>query len=512
MVLAEPTPILLLKITKCPPGKPLTPAPISSDFPLKTMQAWIGWWINGKNLPQTKISVPEAIATISRSCLANRMDFGYRMGGLITDQDELTGLLKSYPDNSSTKEEWQLNMGSELLSGMQDVELSIQEEKFFEEGAKSCLEKLKAQDKKKLLNMFYKSRWSAAYKEPCTIIANVAAFYLLQKYGVSFEKISGMGKGLYAALIVSGLIDFKDYYQVKQGHRKWSEIEIKRPNLPFYDQSNNTILYPIRTTDCASCTLQQDSAYEGELAFFVKKAKELLPHQFTFKKLMTKWDEATEGKILKCLENPSKEKSRRMLLLIAIASSLEKINKKWTLSDNQRINCEATNQWIRLLIDGLVTEKEVADFIISSKIDNICEKLTVRIEEGKGIQKADFPSHAGFNALGKIENSDEWITTHEKIRGTSYIKNKDFKRFVLGQKRVSPLKSLLYHFWMGGQNINWSLLVEKGNLSEQLNLPVYPFAKDRYWIPRSRAYKTGKDVLTPSGAGEYFKFSGTKIL
>ena len=86
---------------------------------------------------------------------------------------------------------------------------------------------------------------------------------------------------------------------------------------------------------------------------------------------------------------------------------------------------------------------------------------------------------------------------------------KDYIETVIRDKELVSLAQL----WVKGVVIDWNMLYSEENSPNKINLPVYPFARERYWITKSKTTGLSDGIGKPSSfiTSEQFQYGRTKI-
>ncbi|RBL89850.1 SDR family NAD(P)-dependent oxidoreductase [Chitinophaga flava] len=113
----------------------------------------------------------------------------------------------------------------------------------------------------------------------------------------------------------------------------------------------------------------------------------------------------------------------------------------------------------------------------------------VAMEERLAIVAKDKTELTGKLTAYLAGNKEQVLTNNVNKNKTAAISAADSVENALRSKNGA----LLAELWIKGADINWSSLY-KGQNPGRISLPVYPFAKERYWIPVETGLKTADNT------------------
>jgi acyl transferase domain-containing protein/short-subunit dehydrogenase/acyl carrier protein len=142
-----------------------------------------------------------------------------------------------------------------------------------------------------------------------------------------------------------------------------------------------------------------------------------------------------------------------------------------TESNNTYINL--TDMAYTLQVGREAMEERIA--LIVNSIEQLRKKLSDYIKGIYGIE--------GFYEGNIVESNKLDLLTE----GRAF---EEFINIITKDKEYYKLAKL----WVSGVDINWKLLHSNNNLN-RISLPTYPFAKERYWIPKERNNIEYKNIL-----------------
>nr|WP_322787899.1 SDR family NAD(P)-dependent oxidoreductase [Pelosinus propionicus] len=103
--------------------------------------------------------------------------------------------------------------------------------------------------------------------------------------------------------------------------------------------------------------------------------------------------------------------------------------------------------------------------IVAANIRELTEKLRQYCTDEKGITQV-------YTGAGGVETKN----ISALFEGSS---GKEFLATVIRQKEYKNLA----HLWVGGAEVDWSLLYSSHSKPIRISLPTYPFARERHWLP-----------------------------
>lgn len=115
-----------------------------------------------------------------------------------------------------------------------------------------------------------------------------------------------------------------------------------------------------------------------------------------------------------------------------------------------------------------------------------------------------------LQAFLQAGNSPEFYRGHVRMKEQQVgvlvdgREGEEFLKVVMQERKLSKLA----HLWTSGVEIDWSLLPPAGSIApKRISLPLYPFAKERYWVPGAKPAA----VFTSQSAAALHPLLGTNV-
>lgn len=331
-----------------------------------------------------------------------------------------------------------------------------------------------------------------------SILKDFIALYVLSKAsmmsGLHPSFITGEGIGKLVGVVLAGIINFDDAIHILLGMEK--TIRLKRPNIPFYDAHNKNILerYHVTQAYCEELTNQLtiNPAVKAQL---LQKARQLIAHQFTFKKYLSEWKKIFEqtGIIIEnALQQPEKlSEHQQLLFFIAIFVSLKQLNQKWDLAEKIVVNNMQLEELVDLLLDDVMTKTHIAELLLSPQKETL-QKIAFHIQNNQRHLHAKKTYHylKQLNQeLTEISDVNAWLKTllltdlprvdnQLDVQNPWYVDIGDHSGLEAGV--ASALPTFLLDLWHQGVAVKWKCWYREAY--QATALPLYPFAKERYWL------------------------------
>jgi len=169
-----------------------------------------------------------------------------------------------------------------------------------------------------------------------------------------------------------------DTLLVLNQQKNLAQIELARPQIPFYDQVNHQTHMPYHFDEDYLHSLIDDLNIPTTelLPLVVEKARLLKESQFTFKKYLEEWSLVLDQKLGKEFESiyyndrfifneDGKYRKEKVLLTLFIESSLRQLEKKWDLTRTDRITSPIFHELLNLIIDGVMPKEAAIELFLS---------------------------------------------------------------------------------------------------------------------------------------------------
>ena len=326
--------------------------------------------INNGNLDTYKLE------DISNVLMKSREQFSYRFGTIATDIHDVSKVINEFtskPDSIEMKPflgvigNNQYNGWSNLSDELTEIPCFIEELEILHS------EVLSAGISEEEWKEFQSNQWSNSKNRLYSFLLDVLLIRTYMNLGMKLDTLSGYGMGSSVALVISNIVSIEDMIAYLQGTKKLEDITFKRPEIDFYDWRNQTTLkrYHIEKTYIDDL-FRQISLPSEQCNEYFKKAKILYYNQYTFKKFMKEWDPYVSQwgdveHMIEEIELSSEEinasDTKRLALLIMIMSSLNRVNRKWNLTEDRVFTCSAIYELLNLITDSVIGKNDFIQLI-----------------------------------------------------------------------------------------------------------------------------------------------------
>lgn len=475
----------------------------------KTKDSLIGLVQKWQSFVHTEAFQHTSVPEICMNLQSSRELWKYRFGDKVTTKGEIISLLNRFTPEKITENDSGLpgiGIGDLSWSGFTiDKEDSFVYE-YFESEIISLLAELTVIEGSQLGAMkksFFRQKWAKSRKEVYSFILTYALISTLKKCGFAPKFVTGLKSGLWTALALTGMVSIKEMMTMLNGNTVKEELHITRPAIQLYDYIQQQWIKPIHLTEKEIKELFQLVFSLDELEYYVRKAKQLLENQYTFINLMKEWDVAFQAELGYSLiflvqneeaKNIIKDKLKAQLCLLAIAHSLQKLNKKWSLKDRNKLKDSSIYELIQLLIDQVVKPRELLSYLINKDYKTMA--LVINANQGKISSQYERINHqtrlfAGQGATGT------WLDT--LLNGTEsdcfidqhIVLLEEDDHLVLKPKEYIPVQqgisSILQHICLSGFSLNWPAI--NGSSYQKIALPTTCFNRSVYKLLNHESIK-----------------------
>ncbi|MDP4180286.1 MAG: SDR family NAD(P)-dependent oxidoreductase, partial [Bacillota bacterium] len=458
---------------------------------------------------------------ICRTMLTGRNAFSYRWGKIVKSKKELVQRLKEADIRDAHKKSekpWCLMAGDVSLEERFRLARLTKERKLFSgvlELVKSAAMEL--EDGEKLWEGLLDNRTEEGLRSLFPFIGSFTLLTTLKELGLSPAMVTGCKNGTWAALALSGMMALKDILRLLSGAGELRSMEIRRPIVSFYDPIEGATLKPFKF-DKEYLNFIRDGLADGMKTIYddcVAKARLLLDNQYTFKRYMEEWCEAFKkfgldlDKVLYS-EKPGTgddlDEAEKLLLLAAIISSLQKLNRKWDFTRKTSASNKKFAELLDLVTDEVMPPEGLIELLVSANPD--CEALACKLDERQDRMNLANPYLYIRNFSKNItEKKDVYHWIEELLSGeTIHFENITSKNIAvigdipegqvpaavnLGMKTGDELEKVLLELWLSGADVKWSNLYVDGSFY-RVPLPTYSFNREVFWMECKTDVHTGE--------------------
>ena len=388
--------------------------------------------------------------------LTNRPQFTWRFGALITSRNDLLRALNDFSAELSESPRIVLRIG-EADSQVLDIVRAAKQHDPLIAGAVARCEEVHRQ------------------VQGTSDIAAFAALYalskrLLQLGGRPFC-IAGEGTGRLVSLVAAGCISLREAITLLSGQEN-VRIGRRKQRYAFYDRSVRTGFWCDEAY--VSALMNGAEVAPEEARFYVEKARALVDNQFTFRRYLDEWNRELDiyGSLAQWTPEESRGKTR--LLVIALASCLRRLSKKWGLPEAAFRN-SATTELLDLLTDEVLTISDTLSILREKTYAAAAQAITSRV--------ADLDEKKSYPLLRSWSERSPAYAYLDAAKLPGCIEpdalNVDIGRLANAsedsvQLAGKGLDELVLECWRRGVNVNWRRY-GWGRTTAAIDLPSYPF-------------------------------------
>ncbi len=349
---------------------------------------------------------------------------------------------------------------------------------------------------------FRKKTWRPEKHALYTFTAGFAYYNTLKEIGVLPNIVTGQGQAIWLSLAVSGMVGFEEAVSVLDGKKDADAIRLSCPNVDYYYAPGRRYISPYLFDGTYTKALIKGLAIEkNAFDYYVSKARLLMKSQFTFRKFISEWKNVLglkEEDIASTLEETSLQRlpgKEKVLLLIIIVWALFKLNRKWDIKENRKIQDDRFYEIVDLIIDEVLPKKSLTKLFLSDTPDITAIAKTLNRHHKKINPRRPYTLLKEHQTLDVIRNIPAWIEAASKAK-TSIPKNDNTVFFELGACPVrtdgaiqanasdSAFKKALLDLWLCGVDIDFTKLYPDSTF-QKLPLPVYQFHGEKHRLPEA---------------------------
>lgn len=454
----------------------------------------------------SELQLEDICATLA----TGRVPLPYRYGVHLRDKNKLKELLTGVPTSFTKPDvpEWCIRIGNINWEGLPQDLLSTHRNLFKKnlQVISECLDTItSSQD---LRNRFVQDSWDVNDRPLFSFMVNYIIISTLMDLGLKPSLIAGEETGLWNALVLTGMIKLEDVLGLLSERKQLTEIQLQRPKIPFYDQVTGKVIKPFNfDTDYLKSLTKQINLPSQVVRDLVDKARLLYKTQFSFKRNLEEWDSVKSREKISLLlhddqfltKNRGQQKNERLLLAIAIMSSVRKLSQKWNLSEPRPVKDEGLYELLDLMSDGLLSKEALTELLCNESPDYLSIAEVLNKEQYKMNWNNPYPVIRNkCRNLDEINEVCEWIQKALLIKGElnlnekpavlkfgmieGFDENSLYVNANVGEDLNFSFKETLLQLWLQGVNIYWEELYPDGSF-EKLSLPVYAFERQSFQLP-----------------------------
>ncbi|MBN8218507.1 MAG: SDR family NAD(P)-dependent oxidoreductase, partial [Spirochaetes bacterium] len=355
---------------------------------------------------------------------------------------------------------------------------------------------------------------------PPVLLDTVAVLRFLQERLYPTVVVSASGEGRVAALVACGLLDWKEACLPVDKALSRGEVSARKALYPILLLGEHGVHWPLWADERYLESLCGEFQPSQELVDALRrKAAALLESQFTFKKLLEEWQKDLDARgfsferLMKAGPLPLRE---RVLISVAIKTSLMRLNRKWKLREKELGN-PLLNEWACLLSGDYLSRPEFLDLAVgpcATALSSINKRLVeIRETDELPLLKKHSKAFDGWDALrgGRGKNQASRTPPPFASGRTAILGGIDPETDL---STVAGFQRFLLETWLEGSLGQLSDLHGLPEWSPAV-LPAYRFDRDRFWLDGA-SNEAGKlptpalptpptSGLIPAGPGRYLR-------
>nr|WP_087992202.1 SDR family NAD(P)-dependent oxidoreductase [Bacillus subtilis] len=351
----------------------------------------------------------------------------------------------------------------------------------------------------------FKEKWTTEKSRLYSVVINTAIVKSMLTAGFRPSCITGVGDGYFIALAVAGILKIENVYAFIANVEKAAALFCDPPSIPFLSPYTAKTYFPVQLDENYIRMLLNGIQFSVESAIHLrKKAQLLLKHQYTFKGYIEEWEKSAHSQQISVLKNiidgsgfsGEKLTDEEVVTLVAILASLQRLYKKWDLTEQEGLSENRYSQELLYLIDAGVLSKELVMSMLLKQPEGIKQAVKYLQQAPSDFYEKDrFPLMVDHNQIQDLnqEITDLVLKISEKtIEPNRDIEIPNFCTFKFGtlpltmnikheayfEPSKSPDESLYQVFmqmWLKGEEIVWARLGDHNK--KKVVLPVYPFER-----------------------------------
>nr|ASA76642.1 polyketide synthase [Pyxidicoccus sp. MCy9557] len=443
-----------------------------------------------------KASLEDVCGTLARG----RQALPYRLGAIVEDRDGVRRWLAQVPRGAerTRARPWMLRLG--------DIERGQGAELGKRVPAEGYLHRLVKRAK----------QTAALRTAEGAFVASCMYASGLIEVGVAPERVTGLGEGLWPALVTSGMVRLPSALKVLRGQLRPEELVLARPSIPFLDPVGGGLWmrYSVDAEYLRELVTRARAAVES-LEGWVEGARLLIRKQHTFRKTVAEWAPALGGHhtgLMALLEGtgPVRESGERLLFSLLCVVFMRSLQQKWKLDSALERLDPTVRELLALVASEVIPRGELAELLAAERPD------FERIASVAHARQRRLPSGAECPLLeSRSERLHEagdfaaWLKSARAMRATPAV-DEGLACLDVGEldvdvaadvtalpARARTLEDSFWEtalrLWLQGVEVRWEERYPDGSY-EKVALPLYPFSRRRHWIGDSpmRAERDGR--------------------
>ena len=474
--------------------------------------------------------------------LTGRKALPYRLGFLAVDKRDLKQKIidassASIPERAEKL--YCLRIGALKIENYAQIKILFEKETIFSECfnalqkdldrlSKNCRSFKDVKLLQELRTGFKNQTWTEHQRTVYAFMTSYCMVAALNKIGAGPGMIAGENQGVLTSLAASGIIKPIDALSILAGQKKIDHLELIRPKIPFFNPDTGQTIKPYHFSEEYVRFIRKElHVDDGLFSYYIDKAQLLFNSQFTFKRYLQEWNGILSERSKEIeqmlfeggtgMARRSNIKREKQLLIVIIISSLRKLHLKWDLTQNKPIVDQLFSELIDLVVDGVMTQKVLVEFMLADRPDakaialSLCKRHRF-MDAAKPYKFIRTQNHH----LKEVGDPSLWfdrISTN--LSPLAYTDEMAFVAFgnvdpSMAPQKVIPLqaigdlkkifKQFLLRLWLEGVHVEWGNIFKQGAFTKA-PLPGYAFNRKSFWLHSKEKRKLAENSESENPKG-----------
>ncbi|MCY9109399.1 SDR family NAD(P)-dependent oxidoreductase [Bacillus atrophaeus] len=438
-----------------------------------------------------------SLESTCKTQLISRGQFGFRIAHWVNSKEEIINFLNKAEKEiqSVNNKPWTIYVGNLDISGYEDI-------KEWRPFLKDIRHQILALGGEKLWASFRREKWSSEDSQMFSVLVGYLMVTSLKRAGFSPQIMLGEKTGAYLNLVLSEMMSLDTVFGLINGKVNIHAIQLKRPIIPLFDPVRKQMIVPYRITANYLKNLCEEVEVtkipEDVFNEVVEKARQLESSQFTFKRNLQEWNNALtvyNYNITELLEAEAWTSRERWLLYIVVTCAMNKLNRKWELTEQSLWNNPGFQEVVELIqCDVIPQELAVELFMVETpNYDRAALIMENRQNKLKRIEKMPLLKEMN-QTVDEINDVQTWFET--LLSTNSVLQIDGYHLMVLGKgnSKLTEKATLVCDFqegiqkawehtlkllWIQGVNFDWEVFYQEGSFMKT-RLPGYSFDRQPF--------------------------------
>ena len=438
-----------------------------------------------------------SLESICKTQLISRGQFGFRKAHWVHTKEEIMTILnKSEMEIQSVNNKpWSIYVGDLNISGYE----AIKEWRPF---LKEIRHHVLALGGEHLWGLFRRKKWRSEDSQMFSVLVGYLMVTSLKRAGFSPKIILGEKTGAYLNLILSEMMSLETVFGIIGGKINKQAIQLKRPTIPLFDPVRKRMIVPYRITanylknlfeEVNLIQIPEDIFHE-----LVGKARELELSQFTFKRNLQEWNNVLtvfHYNITELLKAEAWTNQERWLLYTVITCAMNKLNRKWELTEQSLWNHPRCQELVELVQCEVLPQELAVELFVESTPNYDRAALVMENRQHKLVRIEQMPLLKEMNqTVSEIADVETWFDAF--LSTNSVLQMDGYHLMVLGKGNIKLTQKatvvcdfqhgiqkgwehVLKTLWIQGVDFDWEVFYPEGSF-RKTRLPGYSFNRQPF--------------------------------